>query len=557
MSFFRNIKEIIVNFAGRNFAFITTILLMSLTVFTIFDSFGKAIHLFLYTTFVTTCLAFFTDFVRPKKLRYAIRRMLIILGAIVLITDLFFAFYYQGLPDQAIIEVLLATNKDEVWEYAKANLTSGWLYAAVVFIFLVLYIASQQLIKLKRNSKFTSFFAFWLVFAAIFTVVNIVKDVCKKKDKTIVSLTSKCCPLVRTCSHIYNGINNLQNFELMLKSGNAKPRLLSNNSSIPYVVYIVGESTSRHHMGIYGYRLDNTPYMSKREKDGEVFKFTDVISPNGQTMLVLEKLFTFYRQHGKGKWYEYTDLFSILKAAGYYTTWLSNQEYSGIWGNNGRIYAERCNARSFTKLRSSESFSIKDPYDAALLPLLDRTLVQPKAKNFIVLHLLGTHQEYSDRYPNTFKAYSINDEQGENEKMKMERADYDTSIRYNDSIMNAIIKRFENKDAIIIYTSDHGEDVMEINKKVAGHGDICINNRIVEIPMMVYVSKSFREKRPELTKRIQQAVNRPYMTDDMIHSILDVMEIKTCEYNPQLSIFNDKFNANRKRYCGKKLYKRK
>lgn len=69
MSFFRNIKEIIVNFAGRNFAFITTILLMSLTVFTAFDSFGKAIHLFLYTTFVVTCLAFFTDFLRPKKLR--------------------------------------------------------------------------------------------------------------------------------------------------------------------------------------------------------------------------------------------------------------------------------------------------------------------------------------------------------------------------------------------------------------------------------------------------------------------------------------------------------
>lgn len=105
------------------------------------------------------------------------------------------------------------------------------------------------------------------------------------------------------------------------------------------------------------------------------------------------------------------------------------------------------------------------------------------------MHLLGTHQKYSDRYPETFKAYSINEEQGENEKMKMERANYDTSVRYNDSIMNAIIKRFENKDAIIIYTSDHGEDVMEINKKVAGHGDICINNRIVEIPMMVYVSK--------------------------------------------------------------------
>ena len=556
MNFFHTIKEKSVKFTERNIAFITILLLLSLTTLGLFDSVGKAIHMFIYTTFTVICLTLLTDVIRPKMMRRLIRRTVIGLAAVVFLTDLFFAFHYQGLPDQAIIEVLLATNKEEMWEYAKANLTNLWLYAAVILVFAALYGISRQLIKLKNKPKLAAIFACWLIFAAIFTVVNIVKDVCKKKDKTISSLTNKCCPLIRTCSHIYNGINNMQNFEMMLRKGNTHPKLLSNNSSIPYVVYIIGESTSRHHMGIYGYRLDNTPYMSKREKDGELFKFTDVISPNGQTMLVLEKLFTFYRQKEKGKWYEYTDLFSILKSAGYHTTWLSNQEYSGIWGNNGRIYAERCNSYAFTKLRSSESFSIKDPYDAALLPLLDKVLANPQAKNFITLHLLGTHQHYSDRYPQTFKAYSADEEQGETEKMKKERADYDTSIRYNDSIMNDIIKRFENKDAIVIYTSDHGEDVMEINKKIAGHGDICINKRIVEIPMMVYVSKKFREKRPQLTRRILQAVDRSFMTDDMIHSILDIMEIKTYEYNPQLSIFNEQFNVNRKRYCGNKLYKK-
>ena len=145
---------------------------------------------------------------------------------------------------------------------------------------------------------------------------------------------------------------------------------------------------------------------------------------------------------------------------------------------------------------------------------------------------------------------------GSNKEMKELRACYSTAVRYNDSIMNAIIKRFENKDAIVIYTSDHGEDLMDINDKVAGHSEVGINTRMVEIPMLIYLSKTFRSKRPELAKRIQLSINRPFMTDDMIHSILDIMGIKTSGYNPKLSVFNKQFDAKRKRYCGKKLYRR-
>lgn len=555
MKILNNAKVIIINFAARNFAFISILLFLSLTIFMLPISFGRIIHLYFYTTFLALCLAWVTDVIRPNKLRNCIRRLLIGIAVVVFIIDVFFLIYYHAIPNQAIIDALYATNKAEALEYARANLTNGWLYAALICILLVLYFVSRQLIKLKYNSRVIPIFAFWMVFSSIFTIVNIVKDTCKESESTMNNLKYRCFPLVRTCFYLSESYSNMEKLAVMLKNPPVS-RILKNNSSIPYIVYILGESTSRHHMGIYGYNLNNTPYMSKREAEGDLLKFTDVISPNGQTLHVMEKLFTFYRQHERGKWYEYTDLFSILKTAGYYTMWLSNQESSGEWGNHGRVYAERCNMYAFTKLRNSSEVTIVEPYDAALLPLLDKVMAHPKAKNFIVLHLLGTHQRYRCRYPDTFKAYSVSEEQGESERAKEERANYDTAIRYNDSIMNEIIKRFENRDAIVIYTSDHGEDVMEINKNVAGHGEICINNRIIEIPMLVYMSKSFRSKRPKLAQRIKQCVDRPFVTDDMIHSILDIMEIKAEGYNPQLSVFNKQFNINRKRYCGKKLYKK-
>lgn len=72
--------------------------------------------------------------------------------------------------------------------------------------------------------------------------------------------------------------------------------------------------------------------------------------------------------------------------------------------------------------------------------------------------------------------------------------------------------------------------------------------------MLVYMSKIFQKNYPYITNRIRLSAHRPFMTDDMIHSILDLMEIQTKEYRPSLSIFNKQFNNKRKRICAERLY---
>ena len=65
--------------------------------------------------------------------------------------------------------------------------------------------------------------------------------------------------------------------------------------------------------------------------------------------------------------------------------------------------------------------------------------------------------------------------------------------------------------------------------------------------MLVWTSERFRAAYPELQARLAGAVDRPYMTDDMIHTLLDLMQISTPEYNPAKSILNPAFDASRKR----------
>lgn len=543
----------IVNFIQQHFRFIMFMLFINIPYLFNMSSFGRGIHHFLYMCFAIVCLTLIISLIPYKRVMRITKSIIELLSVLLLFLFLHFLYYYRSLPDSAIFEILLATNYTEAIEYLQANVLNLRVYESICAVIFVLSAYSLLILKLQYKRSAILFVSAWLTFASFFTVVNLVKDVIKQKTTTQDRLLRQCCSVVSTIFLTRDAINDMQELKQMKQKGNTRPKLLKNNSTIPYVVYILGESTTRNHMGIYEYHLQTTPYLSSLEKTGDLVKFTDVISPNGHTMEVLEKLFTFYRQGAKGKWYEYTDLFSILNQAGYYTTWLSNQESSGIYGNNGRFYADRCKSDSFVCIRDTKS-DFTEPYDEYLLPLLDQTLKQTKPKRFIVLHLMGTHLEYENRYPKTFKTFSTNVEQGENNKIKETKAAYDTAVRYNDSIVNAIINRFKDKNSLIIYTSDHGEDVMEINKKIAGHGDIDINNHKVEIPMLVYMSKTFQKNYPYITNRIRLSAHHPFMTDDMIHSILDLMEIQTKEYRPSLSIFNKQFNYKRKRICAGKPY---
>ena len=166
--------------------------------------------------------------------------------------------------------------------------------------------------------------------------------------------------------------------------------ITKNESSIPYVVFVLGESTSRNHMSLYGYRLPTSPLLSKRAKDDGFYVFKDVISHHTQTSEVLEELFSFSRHQSPGHWFDYENVFDIAKAAGVHTVWISNQESFGVWGNVANHYADRCDSKQYTMIRHSTN-ERSSKYDEALFPLLDAWLQEASGKNLCVLHLMGTH----------------------------------------------------------------------------------------------------------------------------------------------------------------------
>lgn len=491
--------------------------------------------------FATLLLAAGLNILPSKKLVYALKAILLAVCIIPFVVESFVMYNYKALIGIGIISSMLETNPKEAIEFLKMYVGAKEICGVVIILIALLYAWRKNLFAkinlappVKRRVMavlFTACIVYAVRMAVVYTEF----------------FFSDLLPLQRTASATFVAIDNIQAYKKLSSQVNADVELTQNDGKIKNVVIILGESMNRNHMQLYGYYLPNTPYLQRMADEGEIAVFRDIVSPHSTTIAVLCKLFTFCNFEAPKPWYEYSNLIDIMNAAGYKTHWLSNQESSGMWGNVAQVYANHSSMHKFTRIR--DSLEDNGILDEELLPLLDEARKNSKseAKNFFVLHLMGGHGLYYNRYPyrhHKFNAGDIN--LNISQKAKEIVAQYDNAVYYNDIVVKQIIDRFKDDEALVIYIPDHGEAVYD-EGGFNGHIEENPNRHMIEIPMVAWASPKFKAVYPNKWDKIKKAVNRPYMTDDFIHTVLDLTDIRTKDYNPQKSITGDKFDVTRKR----------
>lgn len=471
------------------------------------------------------------------KLNHTAKCIILFMTAVMCVLDLFSFSYYQCKFDSGMLNAVFETNGAEAGEFITA-------YVIQTKFLLNVLIAVVCVIVLRwLFSKFTP-----KVFLAIAIIAPLSGIFAIFQDFALIQFFTPYRFPVMLGEVLFENYLSDQ----AMAQARKEVTLTRNGSTIPYFVFILGESTTSKNMSLYGYPLPTTPKLIHRKEHDNLYVFTDVTSPHAGTSPVMEKLFTFYSlekqaQNPNAAWYTYTSLFNILRQAGYKTVWLSNQEPFGVWGRPGRLYSAQVDVSRFTMVRASRTTFSSEirSYDEKLLPLLDEELTQSTGKNFYVIHLLGTHIDYSKRYPAEFAKFTAKDEEGlsrltdTSEIKKQIRAEYDNAVLYNDFIVDEIIKRFENKNAIIIYISDHGQEVFD-TIDFRGHSEGDNQTRaMIEIPMIIWVSPEFRVKYPEICSKIAASVNKKFITDEMIHVILGIMDIETQDYDASKGVFTN------------------
>lgn len=291
------------------------------------------------------------------------------------------------------------------------------------------------------------------------------------------------------------------------------------------IILIMGESYDRLHAEIYGYDHPTTPHLKQLADSGKLIIFRNVLSASTSTSESFRQMFTSSDQFGDPNWSCKAMLPTALRKSGYYTMWLSNQNPISVFDNVLGELGSLCDSTNYIMPSFINSGAHMD--ELLLQPFINyRDSIAPKhSNNFCMIHLLGSHTAYSKRYPIEYEHFHASDYPELPPHQRQTISEYDNSILYNDFVVSRLIEESDSLNAIIIYTSDHGQDLYYTRPNVATHGNLSNPESTLagsRVPFIIYLTSQFREEHPQYEEFLHQFVDKPFNNRHLFNTILDI-----------------------------------
>ena len=303
-------------------------------------------------------------------------------------------------------------------------------------------------------------------------------------------------------------------------------------------VLLIGESLRRTQMPHYGYPRNTTPKLSRID---DLIFLEDVVSPSGQTQVALKASLTPLA-FGEQPAHHVRSVLSVANEIGFETTWISNQDR--VTDSEIVLIAEEAGSVVFT----NHDWAAPERFDEAVLEHLDETLAGPARKKLIVVHLMGSHGQYSRRYPAEYARFKSEGceslPQGCLRKLTQREISeidaYDNSVLFTDHVVAEVLERIRTVRGIsgFFFFSDHGENLFDTHLKLQGHGFPELTRYEVEIPAFLWLSERFEDRYPSKTEGLLRNRYLPVSSQDFFHSISHLLSATFPLLDHERSIFS-------------------
>ena len=294
------------------------------------------------------------------------------------------------------------------------------------------------------------------------------------------------------------------------------------------VIVVIGESETRTLMNAYNPdHVPNTPWLTAKKQDPNFTLFTNAYSCVWYTVPVLEHALTESNFYNNKEFNQSISIIDMAKKAGYKTYWFSNQGSVGVADTPITLVAKTADVSEWVDRDLKES-----TLDGALLQFLQR--VDPNEKNFVVLHIMGSHIEYRNRYPAEFQHF--------NDGKINEQADFDNTVLYTDWVLSQIFDYAQQNLGLdaMVYFSDHGSD------PDVGRQPDSASFKVLRIPMFCYLSKEYQRRNPQIAATVKAHQNN-YFTNDLEYEfICGILNMESPNYDPSYSLASPSWKMQRK-----------
>lgn len=403
--------------------------------------------------------------------------------------------------------LLLESNKQELSEF-----TSAYINLPIILFLIVSSVLFFIIRKVKINISIKYPFVIGVVgFLSVLVFLKLTGLIESNAYHNIIRGT-----------YGYIDLQNSVKFNNEIKKNDIS---ISTNNEV--LVFVLGESTARGHMQIYGYNRETTPLLNSI-KDS-LYIYNNVISTDVFTLKSVAKILTSLDVNLKKE--ETFNIVEVFNAAGYDTYWLSNQRPISYHDNvTSKIAAETKMFKFYNHIIDKNALVL----DEIILPDYKDILNKP-GKKVVFLRLIGTHFNYEKRYPDSYNKF--NSPEIARSKEQIIKNQYDNAVLYNDFIVKSIINSLEgiNKKSALIYISDHGENVYD-GTDFFGRSEEILTKSMFEIPFLLWTSDSF-----EFPEDFEYNPNRAFMADHTYESVGHIFGVMHKSMNANRSIFSKTF----------------
>lgn len=489
---------------------------------------------------------------------------------LIFVVNSFLLLNFSTMISPSVVQLMVETNSEETSEFFYTYLFD-WssIISYIVILLMVLYIVySEKKFKSTIKNKYIIIFSLFVGGYLFQRSVNPIRDFthlydCKNLSEA--ELWYLTYPVnTNTLSNIFYSAYILQLSKEEISNALHSTIECSDKAELRdslNLVLIIGESFSKYHSSLYGYSHLTNPKLQKQVDSGNLFVFSDVVSSYNLTSFVLRNMFSVNSIMDNEDWTEFPAFPILFRRAGYNVYLWDNQRTFGKADVSDFSIASYL----FNDTIVKESYSAVNrqvfPYDGQLIDDFAQSFSLTGNRNLVIFHLMGQHTMPDKRYPNdsefnvfTKDSVKRNDIDG---RRKSQIAHYDNATLYNDWVVNGVIQRFNDRNAVILYLSDHGEELYDFRDHY-GRTQERVKTRDMlkyqyEIPFMIWCSDYYMEKHPDLVSNISSAVDKPFMNDNVCQILMGLVGMKTKYYNPKRDLLSPQYEPYHHRIVQKSI----
>lgn len=304
------------------------------------------------------------------------------------------------------------------------------------------------------------------------------------------------------------------------------------------VVLVLGEASRYDNWSLNGYERETTPRLVARRE--QVVAYDSCFAAANLTTVAVPLIITPATPQERERILHEPAIVNYFASAGYQTAWIADQSFRNEF------------IETYTQCCDYVNYLSATAYDLELLQPITEYLNSHATRQMMVVHSIGSHFNYLDRYPEQYATYMPDMRQGWSEGSFRERLvnSYDNTIHYTDLFLDSLISTLEatGRPVVMLYSSDHGENLMDDGEWFVVHGPESDRVREYHVSFFAWASESYKARYPEVWEQLCEHRQQRTSTMNIFHTMLTLGHVQTDCYDATRSVASADFSPEKVTY---------